>query len=286
MEDRKSFLYIVATPIGNLTDFSNRGISTLRHVDLIAVEDKRVSKRLLDNYEIKTKTISLHAFNEIFVSNKIINLLKSGKNIALICDSGTPTISDPGFPLIKLAIKNKIEIISIPGACAAISAMAISGIPTNRFSFEGFLSDKKNIRINRLKELSEDIRPVIIYESPKRIKKLLKELLNVFGKDRYISISRELTKIFESTYRGSICEIINMFELGEIKEIGEFVIVISGNDSKDDGLYTFNNSKLINMHSFLLDNGITEKSAIKIISNFTNIRKNFLYKLLIDVKKM
>lgn len=216
-------LFIVATPIGNLSDITFRAIEILKSVDTIACEDTRHTLILLNHYEIRKPLISYHQHSDKFKIDKLISMLNDGNDIAIVSDAGTPGISDPGEIIVKEAIKEGIEVIPIPGASAAITAISISGLPTNEFVFIGFLPHKKG-RQTKIHEIAEEKRTVVLYESPYRIKKLLNELEEVCG-DREIAVCRELTKKFETVYRGKISEIIDM-----IKEKGEFVVIIKGID--------------------------------------------------------
>lgn len=220
-----STLYIVATPIGNLSDITGRALDVLKSVDLIACEDTRESLKLLNHFEIKKPLISYHQHSKIQKIEQIIDTLKEGKNIALISDAGTPGISDPGQVLIKEAYKAKIKVIPIPGPSAMIVALSVSGFDTDSFSFYGFLPHKKG-RQTKLKEIAGERKTTVLYESPYRIKKLLKELQEFCG-DREIFVARELTKKFEETYRGKISEIE-----AKVKEKGEFVVVLEGKKSE------------------------------------------------------
>tara|TARA_B100000686_G_C16806808_1_gene991729 strand:+ start:2627 stop:3289 length:663 start_codon:yes stop_codon:yes gene_type:complete len=214
----------VPTPIGNLLDITYRAVDVLNNVDLILAEDTRTSKKLLNKYSIKTRVESFHSYNEHSKLESIIKKLKSGNTIALISDAGTPSISDPGFLLIRESISRGINVYCLPGPTALIPALVQSGFSSDRFIFEGFLPHKKG-RKSRLENLSEEKRTIIIYESPYRIIKTLNQLLVIFGNDRKISIVRELTKKFENQFRGSIKESINYYNKNLPK--GEFVIVIS-----------------------------------------------------------
>ena len=196
-------LFIVPTPIGNLEDITFRAIETLKNVDLVLAEDTRKSKILFKKYEITTSLKSYHINNEHRVVNLYVASLVDGKKIALVSDAGTPSISDPGFLLIRESIKKNIEIICLPGATALIPALVMSGLPSEKFVFEGFLPKKKG-RDSRLKELAIEKRTVILYESPQRVRKTLEDLKEFFGSDRRISLSREISKIYEETYRGTI----------------------------------------------------------------------------------
>ena len=219
-----SKLFIVPTPIGNLGDITFRAIETLKSVDLILAEDTRTSLKLLKHYNIENSVESYHMHNEHKKLIAIIDKLNSGFEIALISDAGTPGISDPGFLLIRECIKNNIEIECLPGATALIPALVNSGLPSDRFLFEGFLPVKKG-RTKRLKEIAEENRTVIFYESPHRILKTLNDLSNYFDAESQISVSRELTKLYEETFRGTIKESVEHFEKNKTK--GEFVIVLS-----------------------------------------------------------
>ena len=221
-----SKLLIVPTPIGNLGDITFRAIKTLKSVDLILAEDTRTSLKLLKHYNIENIVESYHMHNEHKKLISIIERLNSGVQIALISDAGTPGISDPGFLLIRECIKNNIEIECLPGATALIPALVNSGLPSDRFLFEGFLPVKKG-RTKRLKEISEENRTVIFYESPHRILKTLSDLSTYYNEESRVSISRELTKIHEETFRGKIKDAIEHFEKKKPK--GEFVIVLSPN---------------------------------------------------------
>ena len=215
-----SKLFIVPTPIGNLGDITFRAIETLKSVDLILAEDTRTSLKLLKHYNIENSVESYHMHNEHKKLTSIIDKLNSGFEIALISDAGTPGISDPGFLLIRECIKNKIEIECLPGATALIPALVNSGLPSDRFLFEGFLPVKKG-RTKRLKEIAEENRTVIFYESPHRILRTLNDLSTYYNEDSGVSISRELTKIHEETFRGKIKDAIEHFEKKKPK--GEFV---------------------------------------------------------------
>ena len=221
-----STLSIVATPIGNLSDITFRSIEILKSVDIILAEDTRTSSKLLKHYKISTKVDSFHMYNEHKKLNSIIKKIKDGTSMALISDSGTPGISDPGFLLVRECIKNSINVECLPGPTALIPALILSGMPSEKFSFEGFLPAKKG-RTKRLNELSNENRTLIFYESPHRIKKTLKDLSLIFGGTKKISISREITKKYENTFRGTISESIEFYNNNKPK--GEFVIVLSPN---------------------------------------------------------
>ncbi|MBL7157468.1 MAG: 16S rRNA (cytidine(1402)-2'-O)-methyltransferase [Candidatus Omnitrophica bacterium] len=218
----KGTLYIVATPIGNLEDITLRAIRTLKESDFIAAEDTRHTKILLNKYGIEKPLISYYSYNKIRKTDKIVGLLKEGKDIALVSDSGTPGISDPGELLIKEAIKESINIIGIPGPTALIAGLVLSGKPTAKFIFEGFLSNKSGRRQNRLRELKCEKRTVILYESCHRITKLLSDMKEILG-ERQIAVAREITKKFEEVKRGTPEELFEYFS--GTKPRGEFVVI-------------------------------------------------------------
>ena len=219
-----SKLFVVPTPIGNLGDITLRSIEVLKSVDLILAEDTRTSSKLLKHYDIDTPVESFHMHNEHKKLESIINKLRSDSEIALISDAGTPGISDPGFLLVRECVNNQVEVECLPGSTAFVPALVSSGLPCDRFSFEGFLPVKKG-RTKRLKELSNETKTMVFYESPHRILKTLNDLSNYFDDESQISVSRELTKLYEETFRGTIKESVEHFEKNKTK--GEFVIVLS-----------------------------------------------------------
>ena len=219
-----SKLFVVPTPIGNLGDITLRSIEVLKSADLILAEDTRTSSKLLKHYDIDTPVESFHMHNEHKKLESIINKLRSDSEIALISDAGTPGISDPGFLLVRECINNEVEVECLPGPTAFVPALVSSGLPCDRFSFEGFLPVKKG-RTKRLKELSTETKTMVFYESPHRILKTLNDLSNYFNVESKISVSRELTKLYEETFRGTIKESVEHFERNKTK--GEFVIVLS-----------------------------------------------------------
>ncbi|NKI31339.1 16S rRNA (cytidine(1402)-2'-O)-methyltransferase [Croceivirga thetidis] len=218
-------LFLVPTPIGNLEDMTFRAISVLKEVDLILAEDTRTSGKLLQHYGIETPTQSHHMHNEHKTLDSIIKRLMQGTKIALISDAGTPAISDPGFLLTRACVDNNIEVECLPGATAFVPALVNSGMPNDRFIFEGFLPIKKG-RQTRLQELSKETRSMIFYESPHKLLKTLTNFKEYFGEERRVSVSRELTKLYEETIRGSVKEVLEHFESNPPK--GEFVIVVGG----------------------------------------------------------
>jgi 16S rRNA (cytidine1402-2'-O)-methyltransferase len=218
-------LYLIPTPIGNLEDMTLRAIRLLKEVDYILAEDTRTSAPLLKHFGIDKKVFAHHQHNEHQSVKEVIRFLQEGKQVALISDAGTPAISDPGFLLVREAIKNEIEVCCLPGATAFVPALVDSGLPNDRFVFEGFLPVKKG-RQTRIKSLLNEERTMIFYESPHRLLKTLEEFAEYFGAERPVSVSRELSKVFEETVRGTLAEVKNHFETHTLK--GEFVICLSG----------------------------------------------------------
>jgi len=224
-------LYLVSTPIGNLKDITIRALETLAGAELILCEDTRTSAKLLNAYGIKTQKASLHEHNEAAQAQNIVDEVIAGKSICLISDAGTPLISDPGFPLVRVAAQRNISVIAIPGASAVLSALAISGLPTDSFSFFGFLPPKQVARIKRLEELKTHQPTFVFYESPKRTSAALAAIAQVFGQDRQVVVARELTKRFETLYRGNAGELAAEFESTTVK--GEVVILVAGADKSE-----------------------------------------------------
>ena len=221
----KSSLYLVPTPIGNLGDITIRGLETLKSVDTILAEDTRTSGTLLKHYEITKPLQSFHIFNEHKTLGSLIERMQKGEVMALITDAGTPGISDPGFLLVRESLKAGLKIDSLPGATAFVPALVKSGFPTDRFVFEGFLPHKKG-KQTALKNLAQEERTIILYESPHRLVKTLEQMVEFFGADRLVSVSRELTKFYEETFTGRLAEVTQHFKSKEVK--GEIVLVIDG----------------------------------------------------------
>ena len=225
MEIQSSTLYVVPTPIGNLADITHRSIDVLSQVELILCEDTRVSQKLLKHYNIDTPTKSYHMHNEHRTVDRLVEQLQQGMSMALISDAGTPAISDPGFLLVRACLQSGVNVTSLPGPTAFVPALVQSGFPTDRFVFEGFLPHKKG-RKSRLSQLAEETKTIVLYESPHRILKTLAQCAQVMGADRQASISRELTKAFEETVRGTLEELEAHFTAHTPK--GEFVLIIQG----------------------------------------------------------
>ncbi len=222
-------LYIVPTPVGNMEDITFRAIRILKEADLVLAEDTRTSSILLKHFEIKNQLVAHHKYNEHGTSGGIVERLKAGQTIALISDAGTPGISDPGFFLVREAVAAGITVQCLPGATAFVPAIVSSGLPCDRFCFEGFLPQKKG-RVTRIESLKEEMRTMIFYESPYRLVKTLKQFAEYFGEDRQVSACREISKIYEESVRGTLAEVIAHFEATPPK--GEFVIVLAGKDEK------------------------------------------------------
>ena len=224
-------LYIVPTPVGNMEDMTFRAIRILKEADLILAEDTRTSGILLKHYEIKNTLLSHHKFNEHGTSAGIVNRLLAGENVALISDAGTPGISDPGFFLVREAVRAGVEVQCLPGATAFVPALVASGLPCDRFAFEGFLPQKKG-RLTKLQSLVNEERTMIFYESPYRLLKTLQQFAEVYGEERQVSVCREISKIHEESVRGSLAEVIAHFKEKEPK--GEIVIILAGCESKKE----------------------------------------------------
>lgn len=222
-------LFVVPTPVGNLEDMTFRAIRVLKEVDLILAEDTRTSGVLLKHYEIKNALQSHHKFNEHKMVENVINRIMAGANVALISDAGTPAISDPGFLVVRECVRNNIEVECLPGATALIPAIVNSGLPNDRFCFEGFLPPKKG-RQTRFKELADEPRTIIFYESPHRLVKTLTQFIEYVGEERQVSVSREISKMFNETIRGTLTEVIAHFTSSEPR--GEIVVVLAGNQNK------------------------------------------------------
>lgn len=223
-------LYVVPTPVGNLEDMTFRAVRMLKEVDLILAEDTRTSGILLKHFEIKNAMKSHHKFNEHQTVERVVARIKSGENVALISDAGTPGISDPGFLVVRECVRNGIEVQCLPGATAFVPALVASGLPDERFCFEGFLPQKKG-RATRLTALQSETRTMIFYESPYRLVKTLSQFIEFFGAERQVSVCREISKVHEESVRGTLAEVVEHFTQTEPK--GEIVIVLAGRDEKE-----------------------------------------------------
>ena len=278
-------LYLCATPIGNLNDMTPRVADTLREVDIIAAEDTRNSIKLLNHFQIKTPMTSYHEYNKVEKADQLISKLLEGKDIALITDAGTPAISDPGEVLVCKCHENGIPVTSLPGCCALITALTLSGLPTRRFCFEGFLpSDKKEKRFI-LEELTEETRTIILYEAPHHLKRTLKELYEVLG-ERKITLCRELTKKFETVFPTTLKSAMEYYEENEPK--GEYVLVLSGKDRKEllqDKQQEWTEISLKEHMKIYESQGIDNKEAMKKVAKDRGISKREVYQALLDSEK-
>lgn len=279
MKRQKSFekdnakLYLVATPIGNLEDITFRAINTLKQVDIIYCEDTRTSKKLLDFYDIHTKLKSVHLYNENDISMEIVNLVKSGSNVAIISDAGMPVISDPGWVVTKDAIENDVDIIVVPGASACLTALVASGITAHPFYFAGFLNSKSAKRRQELKDMYTRSETIIFYESPHRIEETLKMLVDIYP-DRRVVLARELTKKFEEFLRGTPGELLEA--VSTIK--GEMVIILEGNSNPlSNVILELNDLSIEEHYNHYIDKGIDSKEAMKMVANDRHISKKQVY---------
>lgn len=267
-------LYIVATPIGNLEDITLRAINTLKQVDLIAAEDTRHSGLLLQHLAIKAKLFALHDHNEQEKSQLLIEKLKSGLSIALISDAGTPLINDPGYHLVKACRENNINVVPIPGACAAIAALSASGLPSDKFSYEGFLPAKTKARQDYLTTLLDEPRTMIFYESTHRLLDTLQDMQTIWGRDKQIVLAKELTKTWETIVNFSILDLINWLQEDSNRQKGEFVLIVEGNNKTADAI----DLKAINTLKLLLKE-LPLKKAAAITAEIYGLKKNQLYQL-------
>lgn len=263
-------LYLVGTPIGNFDDMTYRAVETLKNVDLIAAEDTRNTLNLLNHFNIKTKLTSYHEHNKASKGQHLIELLLDGKNIAIVTDAGMPAISDPGEDIVKLCIENNIDVTTIPGPTAFVSALVMSGLPTKGVVFEGFLSAKNSERERRLLELKEYKETIVFYEAPHKLLRTLEHINTIFG-DREISVSREITKKFEETIRGKISDVIQHFSDNNPR--GEFVLVVKGAEEKEE-VYIMS---VIEHVDQLISEGLDKKSAIAEVAKLRNIPKRNVY---------
>ena len=264
-------LYVVGTPIGNLEDMSVRAVKTLQEVDFIAAEDTRVTLKLLNHFEIKKPMVSYHEHNAREKGGEIITRLLSGQTCAIVTDAGMPCISDPGEDLVRLCAENGIDTVVIPGPSAAISALALSGLSTSKFVFEGFLNPQKNARLERLEELKREKRTIIFYEAPHKLCDTLSAMYQVLG-DRKITLARELTKIYEEVIRTTLSQAVALFE--EKAPKGEFVLVVEGMVEEEQSL-TF--EQALELIQALVDKGEPLSKAAKDVARQTGFKKGELY---------
>ena len=266
-------LYVVATPIGNLGDLSTRAREVLAAVQLIAAEDTRHTRQLLQAFGINTALTSLHEHNELHKSESLIVRLVAGDSIALVSDAGTPLISDPGFNLVAAARARGVAIVVIPGPCAAIAALSIAGLPTDRFVFEGFLPAKNTARVARLQQLASEERTMIFYEAPHRLQDVLRDMAAQFGAERAASVSRELTKRFETTYTGTLATLCETADRDADMSRGEIVIIVSGNSAAPSSTQSLNADQVLRA---LLED-LPPSQAAKIAAKLTGEKRSDLY---------
>lgn len=278
-------LYLCATPIGNLEDITYRTLETLKTVDLIAAEDTRHSIKLLNHFDIKTKMTSYHEYNRVEKARYLVNLLEEGKDIALITDAGTPGISDPGEELVRQCHERGIRVTSLPGACALINALIISGQPTRRFCFEAFLPADKKERAMILDQLKNETRTIILYEAPHRLLKTLQELYNAMG-NRAMTVCRELTKKHETAFVSNMEDIIAYYTEHPAK--GECVLVVQGRTLKElkkESQEQFQELDLMEHMERYLGNGYSQKEAMKLVAKDRGVGKREVYQELLKYKK-
>ncbi len=275
-----SLLYIVSTPIGNLGDMAPRAIEVLRQVDVIAAEDTRHSKRLINHFGIDTPLIPCHDHNERHQAEMIVRRMQAGETIALISDAGTPLISDPGFYLVRSVREAGFRVVPVPGACAFIAALSVSGLPTDRFYFEGFLPAKGAGRRKRIESLAAFSNTWGVYESPHRIMELLDDLVTVLGSERYIALAREITKTFETILAGTVSEVQAILESDSNQQRGEFVVLVEGYKEKKDSEIGRDIEKML--QRLMIDLPI--KKAAAVVADLTGLRKKDLYELGLSIK--
>ena len=265
-------LYLVATPIGNLGDFSPRAVETLRQADFIAAEDTRVSVKLLNHFDIKKPLVSYHEHNRAAAGEAIVQRLLSGEVCALVTDAGTPAISDPGEDLVRLCAENGITVQSIPGCCACITALAVSGLPTGRFTFEGFLSANRKERREQLGELLGETRTMVFHEAPHKLRSTLADMLEILG-DRPVALCRELTKLHEETMRTTLQGAVDYYRDNEPR--GEYVLVVGGVSRREGPAMTMEEG--VARVLALREGGMRMKDAVRQVSADTGLNKNDLY---------
>jgi len=280
MTSRQGCLYLVATPIGNRDDISQRAIDILKSVDCIAAEDTRHSQRLLQYHGIKTPLISLHEHNEQQRIQPLLDRLLRGEQVALISDAGTPLISDPGYRLVTAMHEAHVRVVPVPGACALVAALAASGLPTDRFVFEGFLPAKRVARQKQLQLLSTETRTIIFYESTHRIIDSLEDMRDVFGEERLVTVARELTKSFETIHRAPLSELVEWVKSDANQQKGEFVIVVEGVKNSDVSADEQEHRRIL---SILLAE-MPLKQAVAIATRLCDGHRKSLYQLALEIK--
>ena len=265
-------LYLVATPIGNLGDFSPRAVETLQQADFIAAEDTRVSLKLLNHFDIHKPLVSYHEHNRAAAGQAIVRRLLDGETCALVTDAGTPAISDPGEDLVRLAAENGVTVQSIPGCCAAITALAVSGLPTGRFTFEGFLSANRSERRARLEQLTGEERTMVFHEAPHKLRATLADMAEILG-DRPVTLCRELTKLHEETVRTSLCSAVEYYRANEPR--GEYVLVVGGMERPDGPAITLDEGVAMVLRRRA--EGMRMKDAVRQVADDTGLNRNELY---------
>lgn len=266
-------LYLVATPIGNLGDFSPRAVETLGQADFIAAEDTRVSVKLLNHFGIKKPLVSYHEHNKAAAGPAVLERILAGETCALVTDAGMPAISDPGEDLVRLCAENGVTVQAIPGCCAAVSALAVSGLPTGRFTFEGFLSAKPQERRARLKALSGEERTMVFHEAPHKLRPTLADMAAIFGPDRPVALCRELTKLHEDTMRTTLGQAAAYYEANEPR--GEYVLVVAGRAANDAPAMTL--AEGVERVLALRQQGMRMKEAVRVTADDTGLNRNELY---------
>ena len=280
MSFKKGSLYIVATPIGNLGDFTERAQKTLQDVDVIAVEDTRRSGQLLHSFDINTPMIAVHEHNERQICDSLLDRIDKGESIALISDAGTPLLSDPGYFLVNQARERELTVVPIPGVSAVITALSVAGLPTDRFVFEGFLPAKSNARQQRLEKVKEDSRTLIYYEAPHRIVEMLKDCQIVFGSERKVVLARELTKTFETVHGDALTALIPWVESDENQRKGEFVVLVHGAAAREETEMDAESERIL----LILLKDLPVKKAASLAASITGLKKNALYQRALDIK--
>ena len=275
-------LYLVGTPIGNLGDLSVRALETLRRADFIAAEDTRVTAKLLNHFEIRKPCVSYYEHNKYASGEKIVARLLAGETCALVTDAGTPAVSDPGEDLVALCAEHDIPVIPIPGCCAAVCALAASGLPTGRWCFEGFLSVNKKARREHLDALEGEKRTMIFYEAPHKLCATLRDLAAAFGEDRRLSLSRELTKLHEQTLRMTLGEAMRYFD--ENPPRGEFVLIVEGAPDEPETEQSEEERLAAAAEAVRrrIEQGQTQKDAVKAVSAEVGVKKNALYRYVLE----
>lgn len=269
----KGVLYVVATPIGNLGDMSQRAIAVLQAVTLIAAEDTRHTRQLLQQFDIHTDCLALHEHNERQVTPALMTRLEEGQNIALVSDAGTPLLSDPGFHLVREAVAQGFTIVPVPGPSAVMAALSAAGLPTDRFCFEGFLPNKSAARCRRLEALRQGTSTLVFFEAPHRILSTLQDMQSVFGAERQVVLARELTKRFETFVRGKLAEVLQQVSADANQQKGEMVILVQGASPEESAGLDIETQRVLK----ILLGELSVKQATSLAAEITGVKKNQLY---------